>query len=70
MAEYRCPHSDGNLFVRELSRTLAFLAALGTDEQDTPILEVIEHPQPVLRPDALVVGQLPGEEEHGLLPAP
>ena len=56
--------------MRELSRALAFLAAPGADEQDAPILEVIEHLPPVLHPVALVVGLLPGEEERGLLPAP
>ncbi len=67
ISEYLILQSSGDLFPRQLSRALAAFAALGTEEEDAPILEVIEHLPSVLEPHALFVGNLTGEEECRLL---
>ena len=62
--------SNGDLFLRQLSRALAAFAALGTEEEDAPILEVIEHLSSILEPHALFVRNLTGEKEGRLFRTP
>ena len=68
MPEYLISQSNGDLFVRQLSRALTAFAALGTKGEGAPILEGMEHPPSVLEPHALFVGNRTGEEDMDQFP--